>query len=349
MADSKNWYVINPQPTINGGLEYDEWNDWVGDSFDEALTETQLGEQVKFCTGQYDGETGLFETEFETQAVVQNKTFDAYTQGWKRQLLTRISDLVANYKYIKIKDTLGNWQIYVIMAMPDSDTICTKVVAHECNYTLKWQDSETGVIYYYPSHTVDATQYNTGVETASNVIQTGYVQYMSWISMDEISVELQRDKRMFIDYAKKHPDVYTITSLSKVPYSYNEMRIMRVTFTENEYNPHTDRIDLMLCDYVDPNTIPQPTTPINITYSGNPEIRIGRTKTFNVDTNDNITFSLIVAEQWRDKIELTTIDNHSCKVHVQNDDINMVGVSFKLVADNGTQSSELLINVKGGI
>lgn len=344
--DSQNWYLINPQPTLNSGFENEEWDDWVGDSFDEALTETRLGETVVFCRGQFNGETGLFETEFETQAIVQNKTFDAYTQGWKRQLLTRISDLVADYKYVKIKDTKNNWQIYVIMAMPDSDGIYTKVVVHECNYTLKWQDTETGIIYYYPSYTADATQYNTGVESASERIQTGYIQLMSWLSLDDITVELQRDKRMFIDFSKKHPDVYIITSMSKVPYSYNEMRIMRITFTEHEFNPQTDRIDLMLCDYIE--NIPQPTSPIEISYSGKPEIRIGRTKTFNVDTEGIITFSLLVSEQCKDFIELMPIDNNSCQVSVLSN-VNIIGSSFKLIADNGSQSSELLINVKGGI
>ncbi len=345
--DSQGWYLINPQPTINNGLEDEEWNDWVIDAFDEDLTETPLGEDVIFCKGQYNGETGLFETEYPTKAVVQNKTFDAYTQGWKRQVLTRISDFVADYKYIKIKDTKQNWQIYIIMAMPDSDTIYTKAVVHECNYTLKWQDSETGVIYYYPSYTADATQYNTGVETANNIIQTGYIQLMSWLSLDEITAELQRDKRMFIDISKKHPDTYIITSMSKVPYSYNEMRIMRITFTEHEFNPQTDRIDLMLCDYIDPNSIPEPTVPIVISYSGKPEIRIGRTKTFKTDSSAN--FSLLVVDKWKDYIELTIVDEYSCSIHVQSNNTDIVGSSFKLIANDGTQSSELLITVKGGI
>ena len=344
----ESWYVIDPQPTLNSGFENEEWDDWTIDSFDEALTETPLGETVKFCKGQYNGETGLFETEFETQAIVQNKTFDAYTQGWKRQILTRIRDLIADYKYVKIKDSRQREQIYVIMTMPENNTIYTKAVLHECNYTLKWQDDETGNIYYYPSYTADATQYNTGVETANNIIQTGYIQLMSWISLDEVTVELQRDKRMFIDYATKHPDVYIITSMSKVSYSYNEMRIMRITFTEHEFNPQTDRIDLMLCDYKDPSTIPQPTTPINILYTGNPEIRIGRTKTFKVDTENNITFSLLVAQKWRDFISLIIVDNHSCKISVKSN-VNMVGSDFKLIADDGVSTSELLITVKGGI
>lgn len=346
MGDSmKEWYLIKGQPTFNGGTETDDFDYYTSDGFEEAL-ESPLGEDVIFCNGQYDGETGLFNEEYTTRAIIQNKTFDAYTQGWKRQALTRITDLVANYKYIKVKDTLGNWQIYIIMTMPDSNKIYTKVVIHECNYTLKWQDSETGIVYYYPSHTVDATQYNTGVESAREIIQTGYLQLMSWVSLDEITSELQRDKRMFIDLSTKHPDVYTITSISKVPYSYNEMRIMRITFTENEFNPQTDRVDLMLCDYIE--NIPQPTSPIEILYSGKPEIRIGRTKTFKVDSSDNIDFSILVSEQWRDKIILTITDTNSCKIQVLND-VDMVGSSFKLIADNGTETSELAISVKGGI
>lgn len=347
MGDSmKEWYLIKGQPTFNGGTETDDFDYYTSDGFEEAL-ESPLGEDVIFCNGQYDGETGMFNEEYTTRAIIQNKTFDAYTQGWKRQALTRITDLVANYKYIKVKDTLGNWQIYIIMTMPDSNKIYTKVVIHECNYILKWQDSETGTIYYYPSHTVDATQYNTGVEYQGNVIQTGYIQLMSWISLDDVTVELQRDKRMFIDYSKKHPDAYVITSTSKVPYSYNEMRIMRITFTETEVNPDVDRIDLMLCDYIDPNNIPQPTTPIVISYAGKPELRMGGRKTFTAETNDPVVFSLVCSSIYEGKITMTHNGN-KCTVKCENDR-DLVGATFKIKATSDTQNSELLVNIIGAV
>ena len=146
----QEWYLINPQPTMLDGLERDEWDSWVVDSFDELLTETPLGDSVKLCRGQYDGETGEFEEEFETKAIVENRDIDAYTQGWKRQILTRMSDNLADYKYVKVTDTLGNVQIYLIMTMPETNKIYTKAVLHECNYTLKWQN-ENGEIFYYPT------------------------------------------------------------------------------------------------------------------------------------------------------------------------------------------------------
>ena len=348
-VDSKDWYVINPQPTMSSGLESDEWNDWVGDSFDEALT-TPLGETVKFCRGQYDGETGLFEEEFETQAIIQNKTFDTYTQGWRRQILTRISDCVSGYKYIKATDSeTGQVLIYLIMARPESNTIYTKAVVHECNYILKWQDRETGQIYYYPTYTQDATQYNTGTETARDVIQTGYVQLMTWLSLDDITVELQRDKRMFIDYATQKPDVYIVSSTSKVPYSYMEMRVMRITFTEDEYNPDTDRPDLMICDYIDPNDIPVPSEPIAINYKGEPTISIGGRKTFSIESTwEDVVYSLICSELVENGITLTQSAGNKCTLTCKNDP-TLVGSVFRLCVDSRGYRGQVYVTIKGAV
>ena len=90
------WYLINPQPTLNSGFEKDEFTDYAQDGFDELLTETQLGKTIKFCKGKFDGEN--FEIEVDGEGIVQSETPDAYTQGYKRQLLTRIADKVADYK-----------------------------------------------------------------------------------------------------------------------------------------------------------------------------------------------------------------------------------------------------------
>lgn len=341
----QEWYVINSQPTMLNGLEKDEWDAWVTDSFDELITETPLRDDVKLCRGQFNGKTGEFEVEVETQAIIQNRDFDAYTQGWKRQILTRMSDNLAEYKYVKATDTLGNTQIYLIMTMPETNKIYTKAVLHECNYTLKWQDAD-GNIYYYPTYTADATQYNTGVERNGNILETGYIQLMSWISLDDVTKELYRDKRMFIDVASESPETYVITSTSKVPYSYNEMRIMRITFTECEYNPKTDRIDLMLCDYIDPNDIPHP-NPINITFSGSPSIRIGGRKTFTAETENEVVFSLVNSALLDGKLTITQTDN-KCVVRCANDSA-LVGATFKVEVAGGGQRSELLVDVIGAV
>ena len=337
---SQDWYIIDPQPTLNNGLENEEWNDWISDSFDEALTETPLGKEIYLCKGQYDGEQ--FEVEVKTEGIVQSETPDAYTQGWQRQLLTRISDSVQDYKYIRYD---GN--IWVIMTIPSDNTIYNKCVIHLCNYTLKWQDKKTGNIYYYPCNCQDATQYNTGVENQRDVLSVGYIQLMCWLSLDEISVSVERNTRMFIDTNKVNPTVYTVTSKSTVPYSYGaDERVLRITFTEDLYNPDTDSIEQWICNYVDPHDIPQPTEPINIEYAGEPTLRIGMKKTF-TSSMDNVVFSLVVSEMWQDKITLTQNGN-SAVVKCENNPA-MVGSNFKIkVAGNG-QRSELLVAVIGAV
>lgn len=344
--DSTNWYIIDPQPTMNSGFENEEWDDWVKDSFDEVLTETKLGQDVVLCNGLYDKETGEFETEFETEAVIQNVTPDAYTQGWKRQILTRISDNLADYKYIKVKDTKDNWQIYLIMTMPDSNHMYTKAVIHECNYTLRWQEKTTGTIFDYPCFVEDASQYNTGRNNVNSVMWTPYNQLMAWMPFDDNTIDLHRDIRMFIDYTSNiQPAVYTITSTSKVPYSYNENRIVRITFTESEYNPDTDRIDLMICDYFNPEDIPQPIGTVEIIYTGEPQIKIGGRKTFRVESEYEATFSLVMIDMLINKVTLEQ-GNNQCIVKCVNDE-DIIGSHFKLIAAAHGRESELLITIKG--
>lgn len=332
----KEWYMINSQPTLNSGFERSEWDEFASDAFNETLTETQLGRQIYLCRGQFDG--NKFETEIPVDGIVQSETQDAYTQGWQRQLLTRILDRVQDYKYIRYDD-----HIWVIMTMPSDNQIYNKCVIHLCNYTLKWQDRK-GRIYYYPASVQDATQYNTGIE-GTKEIHTGYVQLMAWLSLDDNTVRLERDMRMFIDFDKVSPTPYVITSKSTVAYSYgDDMRVMRITFTEDVYNPKTDSIEKWICDNINSDDIPR--VPIEIAYSGSPEIRIGGRKTFSTDVP--VTFSLIVTDMWKNKIKITQMDDHSCKITAVNDSA-MVGTNIKIIAKNKTQTSELLVKVIGGV
>ena len=335
---------MQPQPTMNGGFENDEWDSYVTDAFDEVLTETRLGQTVYLCNGLYDAETELFEIEYETQAVIQNVTPDAYTQGWKRQILTRISDMLANYKYVKVKDTKGNWQIYLIMTMPDTNQIYTKATIHECNYVLKWQDS-SGKVLSYPCSIENASQYNTGENSVNSVMRTGFSQLMAWLSFDENTLKIGRTNRFFVDYDKTSPLVYRTTSMNHVDYSYNENRIIRIVLTEDEYNPDVDNVELWLCDYIDPESVPVPTEPIEVIYVGLPEIRIGGRKTFKVDSETAITFSLVGTDAVIGKLRMNQ-ENNQCVVWVEND-FSLVGNHFKLLAQSDADQSELLVSIKG--
>lgn len=327
----KEWYL---EPHLYTGTEKQEWGDYAQCNFAEVLEETPLGKDVYFCTGVYDGETETFETEIPVKAIIQNETVDAYTQGWVRQILSKISDKISDYKYVRY-----DGHLWLITTMPSDNTIYDKAVLHECNYTLKWQDKDRNIVYY-PCFIQNATEYSIGVERAENVLHVPYTQLMAWMAVDELSLSIDRDMRYFIDIRKENPAVYKVTSTNHVPHSYGENRMMKIIFTEDILNPDTDRPDLMLCNYVEPKQ----EVVLEITYSGEPVIRTGGRKTFKVDAED-VIWEIVVSDEYADKFTLSPTDN-SCVVKVAYDE-DVVGVNFKLVAKSHGLTGEVLATVGG--
>lgn len=320
------WYLINPQPTLNSGFEKDEFTDYAQDGFDELLTETQLGKAIKFCKGKFDGEN--FEIEVDGEGIVQSETPDAYTQGYKRQLLTRIADKVADYKYIKYDGV-----IWLIITEPADNCIYDKCVLHQCNYIFKWQNANKDIIYC-PASIENASQYNTG-EEGNKILMLGYNQLMAYVSLDDDTVVIDRNLRLFVDYDKVSPIPYKVTRPDTVAFSYGKNRVMCLVLTEDQYNPKTDSIENWLCDYFKVSTV-------TITYSGNPTIRVGGTKTLKVDTTETVAWSV------ESDIGATIMpDGNSVKVKCTND-INYVGKTITIKATVGNSVGECLLTVIGG-
>lgn len=222
----------------------------------------------------------------------------------------------------------------------------------QCNYVLKWQNADAEVVERW-AVVLSASKYNNG-ELYNNVIVVGSNQIMIYLPIDAETLRLKANKRMFVDFNTESPKAYDVTRVDTVTMGYDGTAEPRydgkgcvlLVLTETEVNPDTDRIDLMLCDYVDPSTVPQPTQPIEITYAGNPEIRIGGRKTFNVPS-DNYVMSLVVAETWSGSITLTQTGSKAVVRCANN--AAMVGASFKVVATGGGQTSELLVKVIGAV
>ena len=321
------WYLINPQPTLNSGFEKDEFTDYAQDGFDELLTETQLGKAIKFCKGKFDGEN--FEVEVDGEGIVQSETPDAYTQGYKRQLLTRIIDKVADYKYIKYDGA-----IWLIITEPADNCIYDKCVLHQCNYIFKWQNANKDIIYC-PASIENASQYNTG-EEGNKILMLGYNQLMAYVSLDDDTVVIDRNLRLFVDYNKVNPIPYKVTRPDTVAFSYGKNRVMCLVLTEDQYNPKTDSIKNWLCDYFKVSIV-------TITYSGNPTIRVGGTKTLNVDTTETVTWSVE-----SDVGATITPNGNSVKVKCPND-MSFVDKIITVKATVGSDVGECILTITGGL
>lgn len=222
----------------------------------------------------------------------------------------------------------------------------------QCNYVLKWQNANADVIERW-AVVLSASKYNNG-EKYNNVIVVGSNQLMAYLPIDEETLKLRSDKRLMVDFNTESPKCYDITRVDTVTMGYDGTAEPRydgkgcilLVLTETEINPDVDRIDLMLCDYVNPNDIPHP-SPINITYSGAPSIRIGGRKTFTAETENEVVFSLVNSALLDGKLTMTQTGN-KCVVKCAND-AALVGATFKVEVAGGGARSELLVDVIGAV
>ena len=112
--------------------------------------------------------------------------------------------------------------------------------------------------------------------------------------------------------------------------------LVKITVTEDQYNPKTDSIENWLCDYFKVSTV-------TITYSGNSTIRVGGIKTLRVDTTETVTWSV------ESDIGTTiTPDGNSVKVKCSND-MSFVDKTITVKATVGSDVGECILTITGGL
>ena len=220
--------------------------------------------------------------------------------------------------------------------------ICTEVMCKSglyydgkltrCNNILKWQD-ENKHIFEYPVFDINSTQYNSG-EFGDKTMTLGSSQHLLTVVAYENTIALNHGHRFFWDRNTVDPTVFKLTQNDTTAVNYDR-GIVKLTVTEDQYNPKTDSIENWLCDYFKVSTV-------TITYSGNPTIRVGGTKTLKVDTTETVAWSV------ESDIGATIVpDGNSVKVKCTND-INYVGKTIIVKATVGNSVGECLLAVIGG-
>lgn len=234
-------------------------------------------------------------------------------------------------------------QIYYLCTESfNKDKILNNGKLTRCNNFLKWQD-DSGKVFEYPVFDINSTQYNSGVQS-DKVMTLGSTQHMLTIVADENTIALEHDKRFFSDRNIKHPTVFKLTQNDTTALNYDK-GLLHLTITEDEYNPDTDSIENWLCDYFKPKV----SQPIEITYTGDPIIRVGGSaKTFTANTTETVTWELITVAEQNKYITMTVTDN-KCKIKCSNNEL-LIGSSIKLkCTDTSGNIGELLIDIVGGV
>lgn len=333
---STQWYLIS-SPYYTEGDETNEFNFDSELGFNDMLSDTPLGSTITLCKGDYDIDTNTFETETEIKGIVQNNSVDTVIKEWERQLLVPIGTLL-DYKYVRYQDSL-----WLIMGKPTNNKMYEKVVLYMSNYMAKWQNDEKKIIYK-PFFVQNASQYNSG-ENANKTLTVGYNQLLVYCALDDDTVIFNRNKRLFIDYNTVKPTAYEATRVDTVSYSFADNRSMNIIFTETQRNDKTDNVELMLCDYYEPDT---DVTDFEIKYVGKPQIRAGgATKTFSVSVDNTATWNINLLPSQTDYV-IMTCSNNQCSIKCLNN-INLIGSSFKLTATINDVSVDLIVAIVGGV
>lgn len=234
-------------------------------------------------------------------------------------------------------------QIYYLCTESfNKDKILNNGKLTRCNNFLKWQD-DSGKIFEYPVFDINSTQYNSGVQS-DKIMTLGSTQHMLTITADENTIALEHDKRFFSDRNTKHPTVFKLTQNDTTALNYDK-GLLHLTITEDEYKPNIDSIENWLCDYFKPKV----SQPIEITYTGDPIIRVGGSaKTFTANTTETVTWELITVAEQNKYITMTVTDN-KCKIKCSNNEL-LIGSSIKLkCTDTSGNIGELLIDIVGGV
>ena len=215
----------------------------------------------------------------------------------------------------------------------DRDEILCAGKLVRCNYIMKWQD-ENKNIFEYPVFEINSTQYNSG-EFGDKTMTLGSSQHLITAIADKNTIALNHGHRFFWDRNTIDPTVFKLTQNDTTAMNYDK-GLIKITVTEDQYNPKTDSIENWLCDYFKVSTV-------TITYSGNPTIRVGGTKTLNVDTTETVTWSVE-----SDVGATITPDGNSVKVKFPND-MSFVDKTITVKATVGSDVGECILTITGGL
>lgn len=240
-----------------------------------------------------------------------------------------------------------------------------------CNWILKWQDEKLNV-FQYPCFVINVTQYNSG-EQSTKQYTIGSSQHMIKLPCDENTVKLKTPQKFMLDKNYDNPVTYIVTQNDTITFNYGSKGIVVITVLEEPIDRAKDRIDLGICNYIEPdNTTDNSGNETNgkISTGGN---EIDETETINIksvikytskviksggnaktftakfyDDNDN---EVEVVPKWnivcafKDKL-VTNITGDKIKISI--DDDSCVDEDFRLVLSDseGNYESSLIISIK---
>ncbi len=162
----KEWYLIgaNTKPNMLGGYENQSFLDYKEDAFAESL-KTDIATTVLLYN--YD----LSDSK-EIRGIIQGNTADTQLKSMERSILVPIGTLKAG-NYIFYEN-----EYWLVNGRPGHNKIYEKATLIECQYLLKWQNSNGDINERWINLT-SASKYDVGENAGKTIILTPL--YSFWV------------------------------------------------------------------------------------------------------------------------------------------------------------------------
>ncbi len=344
----KEWYLIggHTKPNMTGGYENQAFLDNKEDAFAESL-ETDIAVTVTLFSSDLSKAR-------KVRCIIQNNTADTLLKSLERTGLFMCGTVRAGM-YVFFEN-----RYWLVAGYPGTNGIYEKAVIILCQYKLRWQNSNGGMIERWCNGT-SASKYDVG-ENGNNVIRLSTNTFTLLLPDDEETMELD-GKRVFIDKKKKNPQkVFKVTRSDDILYDYGEEHggILSFIADKTAFNPSTDNQELRICDYINPaSPLPCPPAPDEMTdlkavISGEKEMSVGFASTYIVtfmDKNtgrdiqwEDINFSWNIVSDFEHEIE-QNVSRNGIELLIENE--NCADEKFRLqILVDKTILTEIVLSVK---
>lgn len=214
-----------------------------------------------------------------------------------------------------------------------------------CNRTIKWQNPETKEIH--ERWCIAEKPYTSNIDKGKEV-NTSNREFKVRVPYDEETALVDVDKRFLLEEINGQPKAYKVTCVDTITNKFQDVQggFLIWNLTQSEYNHTTDNAELMIADY-DDSTNPVSGS-FDISFRGKAEIRAGGSaKTFTAETIKPVVWSIATIPEVEPYVSLS-ISGNSVKIKADRESI-IIGTSIKLTANNGSDTSEVIIKILGGM
>ncbi|MGN1341588.1 MAG: hypothetical protein ACI4WS_14975 [Oscillospiraceae bacterium] len=224
-----------------------------------------------------------------------------------------------------------------------SDSITRSGIMERCNRTIQWQNPETREIQ--ERWCIATKPYTSNIDKGKEV-NTSNREFKIQIPFDEETSLVDVDKRFLLETISGHPKAYKCTCVDTVTNKYQDIKggFLIWNLTQSEYNDATDNVELMIADYIEPETPVHGNLEIN--YAGSPEIRAGGSAKSFKATPTTVWSVNAIPEVMRHLTVSQSGGILKIRAARQSD---IIGANVLLTATDGSNMSTLTVRILGGM